>query len=449
MLFCHNLQQDLKFLTHNMQHVLLYLKKNSIFGIIEIGKIYRISISSRHGTIDDIESSNCMNHVVTIYNNHRRSSVFSNDVSVSGIYKSIDKSIIMSKHIDVDKHLRFPDINLLYKNNKTINIFFPKLFSLKEINNLVNITDFYALNFDSKITGTEGSVFEYFIDLKILGNSCDWIGTRMSTRYYLSSCTIASSQGCMEKDFSYTTARDFKDLDKPVWIGKSSARKSIAKLNSKKIATQISPIIIKSDISYELFIDLKRAINGYAVYKKSTFLLNYIDKQIFPTWLNIFENPFLDKGLSSNLFDNEGIATVSRKIINNGVLKTWLLDTYSANRLNMLNTGHSGGTYNWLISTKKKVIQSFDQILDLMYTGFLVTELFGDGVNIVTGDYSRGVCGFWIDHGKIKYPVHGVTISGNLLNMWNNMITLANDINSNNSIQCASILIDKVQISGF
>ncbi|VFP81356.1 metallopeptidase TldD-related protein [Buchnera aphidicola] len=448
MLSSYNIQQDLNILISNIQQALLYLKKNVSSGMIIIKKTYSLIISSRYGIIDNIESFNYVSSLVTIYNNFRQSSVFSNKISFLEICKSIDRSISISKYTEMDKCFGLPDINLLFDHKKKINLFFPKLFNLDEIKNLVDLTNSAALNFDSKVINIEGSVFEYSIDINILGNSLGWIDSYLSTCNYLSSHVIARYKNFMERDFSYSVSRDFNDLDDPEKVGQDSAKKSIARLNSKKISTQISPVIFISDIANELFSYLIDAINGYSVYKKSSFLLCYLNKKIFPFWLNIFEDPFINKGLSSRLFDNEGVATKKRKIIENGILKTWLLDTYSSNKLNIENTGHSGGIYNWIVSSTQ-LTQSFDDILHTMNRGVLITELLGDSINIITGNYSFGICGFWIEDGIIKYPIHGITISGNLINTWNNIILIANDINKKNNIQCSSVLIDKIQISGY
>ncbi|VFP80979.1 Metalloprotease PmbA [Buchnera aphidicola (Cinara kochiana kochiana)] len=451
MLFFNDVEKDLNVLLHNMQQIIFYLNKNKYNSIVKIKKTYCLIVSNRYGSTDNIELFNYINSAVTTYNNHKQYSVESSDASIAGICKSIDKSIYLSQYVTKDQFIGLPHANLLYCNDKKINLFFPQSFSINEINDLVNIADSAALNFDSRIVNTDSSAFEYFVDIKVIGNSLGWIGHQLSTYNCLSSCVVARDHNSMEKDFSYTVSRDFNDLDDPIFVGQNSARKSIAKLNSKKISTQVSPIIFSSDISYELFFCLMSAINGHVVYNKSTFLLNYLGKKIFPNWLNIFENPFLNKGLSSSLFDNEGVATVTRKIIKNGILKTWLLDTYSSNRLNMYNTGHAGAAYNWLVSASAntKFLKSFDDIIHSMYQGFFVTELLGDGFNIMTGEYSSGACGFWIEKGKIQYPVHEITISGNLLDIWKNIVCMADDINLKNKIQCSSLLIDKIQISGF
>lgn len=447
MLFFNKAQQDLQDLKKNIKKTLLYLSNRVASGMITINKTYCFVLSSRYGIIDNIESYSAVNSIVTTYDDYRQSSVSSSDISINGIYKSIDKSVNISKYTEKDYFFGLPDFCWLFNHTRTINLFFPYIFSVKEIIHLVNITDSAALNFNSKITNTEGSVFECFININVLGNSLGWIGTYLSTYYCLSSCVIASNNISMEKDSFYTVSRDFNDLDNPVFVGQNSAKKSIAKLNSKKISTCVSPVIFFSDISCEIFGYLINAITGYSIYRKSTFLLNYLNKKIFPDWLSIWENPFLEKGLSSRLFDNEGVTTILKKIIDNGILKTWLLDTYSANKLNMYSTGHAGGITNWIVSTNR-ISKSFDQLVFSMHQGILITELLGDGFNVMTGNFSCGVCGFWVANGKIQFPVNEITISGNLIDIWKNISEVSDDINKKNIIQSASILVNKIQISG-
>lgn len=447
MLLFNQIQNYENQLSEILKKSLFYLKKKFIHGSVELKKTCGFFVSTRYKNIDKIESYDNVSCIITIYNFGYKSSVSLNNITLPGIYKAIDKAIEISKNTEYDVCSTLPKKKLLFNSNQALNIFFPWLCDIKKILTLVQLTEKSALEFDSRITNTEGAVFDSSMTIKYSGNSYDWMGSHCSTYNYLSNCVIASNKNSMERDFSYTIARDFNDLKSPELVGETSARKSILKLNSRKINTQCVPVIFSSDISSGLFKYLSIALNGHAVYKKTTFLFNYFKKKIFPEWLSIFEDPFLDKGLSSQLFDDEGVSTCQRKIINKGYITTWLLDTYSANKLNVNSTGHSGGTYNWLVQSCNPVL-TYKSLLKEMNRGLLITELFGSGVNIMTGDYSRGACGFWIEQGKIMYPVSEITISGNLLNIWNKIITLSDDVQTNSSIHCSSILIDNMQISG-
>lgn len=426
---------------------LFYLKNQSFHGSIELNKIYGSLISSRYKIIDRIESYDNVTCIVTIYNLGRKASVVCNNVKISNIYEAIDKAINISKYTDQDFFSTLPKKHLLFNNKRNLNLFFPWSYDFNKVINLLKSVENSALEFNSKITNTEGATFDSFITLKYLGNTYDWFGSYRSTYNSLSHCAVASNKNSMERDFAYTIARDFYDLKSPEFIGRESARKSILKLNAKKIKTQRTPVIFSADVAAGLFKYLIMALNGHAIYKKTTFLLNYFKKKIFPEWLSIFEDPFLEKGLFSQLFDHEGVATMQKKIINRGFIETWLLDTYSGNQLKYDSTGHAGGTYNWLVNSSKPVIK-YPFLLKEIYNGLLITELFGNGVNIMTGDYSRGACGFWIQNGKIDYSVSEITISGNLIDIWKNIITLSDDVQTDNRILCSSVLVDNVQVSG-
>jgi len=236
------------------------------------------------------------------------------------------------------------------------------------------------------------------------------------------------------------------DLDSPIVIGEDSAYRSIKRLFPKKIKTIKSSVIFSSDIAFSFFKNLVYAISGNNVYKKSTFLLNALGCKIFPNWLNIIDNPHLKKGLGSKYFDDEGVCTKYNVIVKNGILKSWLLNVYTGRKLKFDSTGNSGGIHNWFITGDGML--SFKELIKYMHRGLLVTELIGHGVNITTGDYSRGVFGFWIERGTVQYPVSEITISGNLKNMFNNIVRIGSDINKKYTINCGSILLSEMQISG-
>lgn len=441
------IQKKVKILESVLKTALLYLNENRLFGAIELKKIYKFTVSTRYGKIDNIEFHKNSTGVVTILSNFKKTCTTSKSISIASLKKIIDTAKEISKYVEKDEYVSLPNIELLFTHGKNISLCFPWVFNIDQAINLVKLTDSAALSFNSKITSTEGSTFSSYLVIKVLGNSYDWIGSQISTLNYLSSCVIAKYRAFMERDYSYTIARDFRDLSNPQKVGIDSAKKSIAKLNSKKIFTQKSSIIFNPDVSSQIFGYLADALNGHLVYKKSTFLLHYLNKKLFPSWFEISEDPFIVKGLGSKLFDSEGVKTIYKKIIYQGCLKTWLLDTYSSNQLCLRSTGHAGGIHNWIISSTIP-IKTFQEQLFSMNTGILVTELFGQGVNIITGDYSKGMCGFWIENGKIQYPISEITISGNLLDMWSNIVSIANDFKNNNCIRASSMFVRDIQISG-
>ncbi|MGL5161064.1 MAG: metalloprotease PmbA, partial [Plesiomonas shigelloides] len=266
-----------------------------------------------------------------------------------------------------------------------------------------------------------------------------------SSRHSLSCSMIGEHNGEMERDYSYTIARDAADLMSPQWVGEECARRTLSRLGARKIATTQAPVLFSAEVATGLIGHLVGAISGGNLYRKSSFLLDKLGHQILPEWFNIVERPHLLKGLASTPFDSEGVRTRDLQIIEQGVLQTYLLTSYAARKLGMQTTGHAGGIHNWQV---QHTGQDFTQLLRQMDRGLLVTELMGQGVNAVTGDYSRGAAGFWVENGEIQYPVSEITIAGNLKEMFTNMVAVGSDLELRSSIQTGSILLDTMKIAG-
>jgi PmbA protein len=249
----------------------------------------------------------------------------------------------------------------------------------------------------------------------------------------------------MERDSAYTTARIGNQLKAANEIGLEAATETLAKLNSRKLKTGKMPVVFRADIASSLFGHLVSAIGGGALYRKSSFLLDSLGKPIFSELVNVEEKPHIFQGMASSPFDSEGVKTQDRIILNNGELQTYLLATYAARKLNMTATGHAGGIHNWLVQSTDG---GLDQLLKMMGTGLFVTELMGQGVNVITGDYSRGAAGFWVENGIIQYPVSEITIAGNLKDIFKGIAAIGSDIDYRGSVQTGSILVEEMQVSG-
>jgi len=249
----------------------------------------------------------------------------------------------------------------------------------------------------------------------------------------------------MERDYAYTIGRAMGDLHSPEWVGQECARRTLARLAPRKLSTMKAPVLFASEVATGLFGHLVGAISGSSVYRKSTFLLDALGKQILPSWLTVEEHPHLLKGLASTPFDSEGVRTQRRDIVKDGVLQTWLMTSYSARKLGLHSTGHAGGIHNWRIAGQGA---DFAGMLKQLGTGLVVTELMGQGVSGVTGDYSRGAAGFWVENGEIQYPVSEITIAGNLKDMLRNIVSVGSDIETRSNIQCGSVLLPEMKIAG-
>jgi len=268
----------------------------------------------------------------------------------------------------------------------------------------------------------------------------------LSSRYSLSCSVIAAHGEQLERDYEYTISREFDKLQAPQWVGQQAAFKAVDRLNPQKIKTCEVPVIYYNDVATGLIGHLAGAISGGALYRKSSFLLDHLGKQVLPDWFEISERPHLLRQLASTAFDSEGVRTQNREIISDGVLQTYLMTSYSARKMGFKSTGHAGGIHNWLVKPNRT--GGLDTLLKEMDTGLLLTEFLGSAINPVTGEYSRGAAGFWVEKGEIQYPVAEITVAGQLQEMFNQIIAVADDVEHRSNIQTGSILIEKMKISG-
>jgi PmbA protein len=306
-----------------------------------------------------------------------------------------------------------------------------------------------ALAFDPRITNSDGASLDSFEGYKVYGNSNGQIVGYPSSRHSLSCVMIASEGDDMQRDYAYTVNRDFDLMDNGIDIGVQASKEALSRLNAQKLSTGKVPVMFRADIANSIFGHFIAAISGGNLYRKSSFLMDSIGKQVFPDFLNISERPHILKGLASSAFDSEGIKTVDREIIVDGCLETYLLTSYSARKLGLKSTGHAGGIHNWQINAKGSANGGdFDAMLKKLGTGFLVTELMGQGVNVVNGDYSRGAAGFWVENGEIAYPVSEVTIAGNLSDIFKGLVAVGSDVDLRGSILTGSLLIEEMQVAG-
>ncbi len=442
----HQVQTEENLLMNTVNNTLQLAKQKNNFSIeVFAKKTIGINVQIRNNIVENVEFNNDGILFITVYNKFSKGSVSSRDFSIYGIEKMLETALNISKYASSDFFLGLPDIKLLCLGANDLDLFHPSELNVKNGINFAATAEKEAFKFDKRIINSEGSIFSNHITINVFGNSLGMIEKYKSTLYSAYNCVIAKEKNLMQRAFYYSTSRKIENLEQPNSLGKKSAKRAISRLGSKKINTIKSEIVFSSEISSTFFSYLIGAISGDNVYRKSTFLLNDLEKEIFPTWLNIVENPHIEQGLGSKPFDSEGVKTSVKYIIQNGILKTWLLNSYNARRLGLNSTGNSGGIYNWFVSYKNI---SFKDLLKNMTQGLLITELMGQGVDIVSGNYSQGAIGFWVENGKIQYPVNEVTISGNLKDMWRNIISISNDVDVRHKIQCGSMLLSKIQISG-
>ncbi|MCW5197596.1 metalloprotease PmbA [Buchnera aphidicola] len=437
-----------KFLKNIISKSLLIAQNKVDEAFIFIRKTYDMNSVIRNGSKEYIEFHEDCSFSITVYSNYHKGYASSTDLNIQSIKNTITAAIEISKYTSKDIYSTLPSINLKKYKVLDLDLFHLSNLNLKESLKMAYLTEKYTLDFDKRIVNSEGGCFSSGYTIIAFGNTKGLIQTYKFSQYSLSICVVAENNkfNTQERDYYYSISRKLDDLESPRSISKKCAKKVLLKLNSKKIITQRCSIILTSDVAASLFNHFAKSIFGYQVYNKSTFLLDSLGKLIFPKWLSIFENPHIKKGIASSPFDNEGTLTKPRFIVKNGVLQTWLLDSYSSKKLNLKNTGHLGGIYNWIFIQKNNI--SFQDLLYQMNTGLVITDLMGHGVNIVNGDYSRGASGYFIENGLFKYSVKEITISGNLKNIYKKIIAMSNDYDIRKNIQCGSIFISKMIISG-
>ena len=404
------------------------------------------SVTARNRAIETVQDYKDQSFSITVYLDKSVGSASSNNLSESAIKATIDKAFSLSSLTATDDCNGLADKERMAPGAKDLDLYFPWNLDIKEAETMAIECEASALEYDDKVINSEGATVGSYVNQSLYANSHGFSGETKSTGHSISCTAIASDNGLMEMDYDYTSARHYKDLQDHKEIGSLAAKQALDHLGSKKIKTMKAPVVFSPRVSSSLISHLMTAISGSSLYRNASFLVDSKDKKICPEFISIREEPHLKRGFSSCYFDAEGVETVPRCIVENGVLKGYLLSSYSARRLGLDTTGNAGGHHNLIVEpTADENLESMIKNID---SGFLVTGLIGYGVNIVNGDYSRGANGFWIENGEIAYPVSEVTVAGNLKDMLMRINTIGNDPEKKGSIFSGSILIDDLMIAG-
>lgn len=413
---------------------------------VSVSKVHGLSISSRLGEVENIEFNNDGGLSIAVYDEGRKGNATTSKLDLVSIKQTVDAALSIARYTSSDPCAGLADKELLEFNPPELELYHPQMLETEDMINRVIEVEKSALNYDKKIVNSNGAAFNSFAGISVYGNSDGILNSFLSSRYSMSCSVIGEMDGLLESDSEYTVSRDFSKLMPTQWVGINAAKKTVKRLAPRKLATLNAPVLFLSDVATGLIGSLVGAMSGHSVYQKSTFLLDKVGEQVLPDWLNIHERPHILGGLASSPYDAEGVKTSDREIIKSGILQSYLLSSYSARKLGLKSTGHAGGIHNWLVDANR--VGGLDALLQEMGTGLLVTDLMGQGINLVTGDYSRGAAGFWVEDGEIQYPVSEITISGSLPEMYRNIIAIGDDIEHRSNIQTGSILLQSMKISG-
>jgi len=404
-----------------------------------------LSVTTRLGEVETIEFNQDGALGISVYVGNKKGSASTADLSSKALDLVVSKAIEIAKYTSEDPYNGLADKNLLEFSPRDLDLFHPWHVTPEEGIDFCKQAEDAALNADERIVNSDGASFSSHQGLRVYGNSHGFMAGFPRTRHSLSCMVIGQEAEQMERDSAYTTSRIGNQLKIASEVGLEAATETLAKLNSRKLKTGKMPVVFRADIASSLFGHLVSAIGGGALYRKSSFLLDSLGKPIFSELVNVEEKPHILQGMASSPFDSEGVKTQDRIILNNGELQTYLLASYAARKLDMTATGHAGGIHNWLV---KSTDGDLAKLLKTMGTGLFVTELMGQGVNVITGDYSRGAAGFWVENGIIQYPVSEITIAGNLKDIFKGIAAIGSDIDYRGSVQTGSILVEEMQVSG-
>ena len=413
---------------------------------VGVTKVSGLSVSTRLQEIENVEFTNDGALGISVYLGQQKGNASTSDLSEEAIKNTVEAALAIAKYTSPDDCTGLADKELMAFEAPDLALYHSANVDVEQATKLALEAEKSALEYDEKIVNSNGASFNSHTGVRVYGNTHGMLQSYLSSRYSLSCSVIGGELDQLENDYEYTVSREFDALSSADWVGQNCAKKVIARLNPQKLTTREVPVIFLNDVATGLISHLTGAISGGSLYRKSSFLLDHLGKQVLPDWFQISERPHLLKRLASTPFDSEGVRTQDLEIIQDGVLQTYLLTSYSSRKMGMQSTGHAGGIHNWLV--KPNLTGGLTALLRQMGTGLLVTDVMGQGVNIVTGDYSRGAAGFWVENGEIQYPVAEITIAGQLQDMLKNIVAVADDIEHRSNIQTGSILLDKMKISG-
>ena len=413
---------------------------------VGVTKVSGLSVSTRLQEIENVEFTNDGALGISVYLGQQKGNASTSDLSDEAIKNTVEAALAIAKYTSPDDCTGLADKELMAFEAPDLALYHGASVDVEQATKLALEAENAALEYDDKIVNSNGASFNSHTGVRVYGNTHGMLQSYLSSRYSLSCSVIGGELDQLENDYEYTVSREFDELSSADWVGQNCAKKVIARLNPQKLTTREVPVIFLNDVATGLISHLTGAISGGSLYRKSSFLLDHLGKQVLPDWFQISERPHLLKRLASTPFDSEGVRTQDLEIIQDGVLQTYLLTSYSGRKMGMQSTGHAGGIHNWLV--KPNLTGGLTALLRQMSTGLLVTDVMGQGVNIVTGDYSRGAAGFWVENGEIQYPVAEITIAGQLQDMLKNIVAVADDVEHRSNIQTGSILLDKMKISG-
>jgi len=406
------------------------------------------SVTVRKGEVETIEFNRDKGIGITVYLGQRRGHASTSDFSPDSLRATVEAALSIARFTAEDDCAGLPDPGLLARDIPDLDLYHPWDLSVEAAIDLARRSEAAAFAVDPHVTNSEGASVSAHAAHFMSANSLGFMGGFPSTRHYLSCVPIATRGKDMQRDDWYSGWRDPAQLASPEAIGDYAARRALSRLGARKLKTCQCPVMLEAPLATMLIGSFVHAVSGGSLYRKASFLVDSLGQPVFPKWMRIEERPHLINGLASSPFDDDGVATHDRTVVADGVLQGYFLSTDTARKLGMATTGNAGGSHNLLIAPSPEAPPDFAGLLRQMGTGLLVTELLGHGINYVTGDYSRGAAGYWVENGEIAYPVHEITIAGNLRDMFRGIAVVGRDTVTRGSRTVGSIVIDRMTVAG-
>ena len=404
-----------------------------------------LSVNVRMGQVETIEHQRDKSLGITVYMGKRKGSASTTDFSAKAVEATVNAACTIAGNASEDDCAGLIDPEFLAKQVPDLDLCHRWDISPQEAIELAIECEDAARQTDQRLTNSDGALVSTYTGSHLYGNTNHFVNGWDWSSHNIDCAVIAEENGKMQRDGWYTKARDQHDLDNVKTVGEEAARRTLSRLNARKLSTRSAPVIFEAPVARGLFSALITAISGGALYRRASFLLDKLGEQVFAPQVQIEEQPHLLKQLGSAPFDNDGMATRRKQLVRNGVLESYVLSAYSARKLGLPPTGNAGGVHNLMVQVSE---QDLEALIRQMDTGFLITDMIGFGVNQITGDYSRGASGFWIERGELQYPVEEVTVAANLADMFKQIVGISNDVDNRGNIKTGSVLIENMTIAG-
>jgi PmbA protein len=412
---------------------------------VDVSEGFGQSVGVRCDEVETIEFNRDKGVGITIYVGQRKGYASTSDFSPQALRETVEAALAIARFTAEDDCAGLADADLLATDCPDLDLYHPWALSVEEAIAIARRCEQAAFDASPLVSNSEGASVSTQQAHFVSANSLGFMGGYPTSRHYISCSVIAGEQEAMQRDDWYTTRRCAAELEDAAHVGRSAAERAVARLGGRQVKTGEFPVLFEAPLAAGLLGSLVHAASGGALYRKSSFLLDHLGKRVMPEFVNISERPHIARGLGSSAFDSDGVATREREVVSGGILQGYFLSAYTARKLGMQTTGNAGGSHNLIIEPGNLDLAG---LMQQMGRGLLVTELLGQGINYVTGDYSRGAAGFWVEDGRIAYPVEEITIAGNLKAMLADIVAVGNDVQVRGSKQTGSILVNRMTVAG-